>query len=120
MYHLYLYVNQCPKCNSSRTGMLIYGNVIQPQVINRFLKHGQLIEYTNSNIHNCFCADCNARWKDKIHLELLTEQEFQEELIYRGIKEAKKNAESLFKKSLHINTKNAKEKKKEHKRLKRR
>lgn len=98
MYHLYHFVDSCPKCESARTGRLVYGSVVQDWLVRKFLRRGELIDFTTTTEYNCFCADCGAKWYGDIPLILLNGEEFAEEKELRGIEAAKEASQKYFEK----------------------
>lgn len=98
MYHLCYITDYCPFCGSPRTGFCVKGNSLRQSAVNTALKMGAYIRNVPLILyeHNTYCVDCNAMWDSDIKLIFLSQKDYDDLLVTKGINEAKKKCGAYF------------------------
>lgn len=98
MKRLYLDVENCPFCGSSRTGFYIREQHIRPNLIKKFAKHGVIISFNALDSQPlCFCLNCETDWESKPRWKLLNSAQYHERIYEKGVSEVRTNLEKYLK-----------------------
>lgn len=99
MWHFYRNVRQCPICGSYKTARCIPSNRYSDEhIIKLGLMLGEYIISVPPVIydHNCMCLTCRNKWTDELPLQIISQQEYDRQVMLRGIEEARENADGYY------------------------
>lgn len=112
----YYDVPKCPKCNSLKTGIIMFGNPDDKRTIIKELKNANyvyLYEDYQKDDPNCFCVNCGFTWKARVKTIWLTPEQIAQKAIEKGInRKLVKNTSAFLSKRKEESEKYYKEQKK--------
>ncbi len=102
-------VNCCPKCGSYRTGRFVLKEGREEDYIRiRFAKGDRISFYSTSKnfigSENCFCAECDATWAQKLISVRMTDEEFNEYLHKHEFYKEREELLAASKEKKHVKT----------------